>query len=91
MLDRFYVPGDWPSDVVSIDDAEAHHLLHVLRKRKGDRIEIFDGRGRSAEAEVLSLGRSAVEVRIVSRPELHEPSLDNGVTIAVAAAQIGTS
>jgi 16S rRNA (uracil1498-N3)-methyltransferase len=66
-LDRFYVPGQWPSDVVAVTGSEAHHLLHVLRKSRGDRIEIFDGRGRSAEAEIIDVGRREVEVRILSQ------------------------
>lgn len=84
MLDRFYIPGEWPSDVVALEESEAHHLSHVLRKRQGDRVEIFDGRGRCAEAEVVSISRREAEVRIVtpSLREAVEPA--TGVSIAVA-------
>ncbi len=83
-LDRFHVPGEWPSDVVAIVASEAHHLLHVLRKSRGDRIEIFDGSGRSAEAEVIDLGRRNVEVRIVSQSITQDVEAKSQVWLAVA-------
>lgn len=82
--DRFHVPAPWPSDVVSIAGQEAHHLLHVMRKSKGDRIEIFDGAGRSAEAEIIEARRRDVEARIVSPPVDENTRSTGQVSIAVS-------
>ncbi len=84
MLDRFYIPGEWPSDVVAMGESEAHHLSHVLRKQRGDHIEIFDGCGRSAEAEVTSVGRRDVEVRVLTHPHHQETPAAAQVWLAVA-------
>lgn len=83
MLDRFYIPGPWPSDVLTLAESEAHHLLHVLRKARGDRIAIFDGQGQSAEAEVISLGRRDAEARVISQVVRETATLD-AVWVAVA-------
>lgn len=44
---------------VVLDDAASRHV-RVLRLRPGDRVELFDGAGRSAEARLESIGDSVV-------------------------------
>lgn len=61
MSERFFVPAI--RDVTRIEGAEAHHLLHVLRAREGERVTLFDGSGREAVAEIVALRRSEVETR----------------------------
>jgi 16S rRNA (uracil1498-N3)-methyltransferase len=50
-------------DPLRIDGASFHHL-RVLRVAAGDRIEVFDGRGRAWEAEVLAVERDHAVVRL---------------------------
>lgn len=68
MPDRFYCPElSAPLDEsrqVSLSGAEAHHLAHVLRKKEGDEIEIFDGRGNSAVATIVSCKKSKAVVEV---------------------------
>ena len=45
-----------------LSPAEAHHAVHVLRLRAGDPVEVFDGRGGSAEARLAEVARGAVTV-----------------------------
>ncbi len=71
---RFYLPStDWLSEPVLIGD-EARHLSQVLRTKAGEKITIFDGKGRRASAEVLSVSRDRVSLRVgeilPSRPPL---------------------
>ena len=43
---RFYCPPENISkDKIYIDDKNAHYIKNVLRLKKGDEIEIFDGKG----------------------------------------------
>lgn len=56
-----------PEEVVAIGDAEAHHLLHVLRVSPGDSLTLFDGRGGEFAGEVVATQRSAVEIRVSER------------------------
>lgn len=68
---RFFLsPDAWDGQPVLGGD-EAKHAAQVLRVRAGDRIVVFDGRGRSARAEVLEVGKSAVRLslgEVLSRP-----------------------
>jgi 16S rRNA (uracil1498-N3)-methyltransferase len=51
---------------VTLEGEEARHLRAVLRARPGDRVTLFDGAGREAEAEVIQVGRDEVACRTVS-------------------------
>lgn len=61
MSERFFVPAI--GEATRIEGIEAHHLLHVLRARIGERVTLFDGSGREAVAEIVDLRRSEVETR----------------------------
>ncbi|NLF30611.1 MAG: 16S rRNA (uracil(1498)-N(3))-methyltransferase [Planctomycetes bacterium] len=60
---RFFTE-DLSASPVVLADREAHHALHVLRLRAGDRVELFDGRGLRALGVISRAGRSEVEVAI---------------------------
>ncbi|MEY4181303.1 MAG: Ribosomal small subunit methyltransferase [Planctomycetota bacterium] len=66
MPSRFFVEPPITEDTIELVDAEAHHLLHVLRAKTGDVIALFDGTGREFEGEVGRLRRSSVEVFVRS-------------------------
>jgi 16S rRNA (uracil1498-N3)-methyltransferase len=84
MLDRFYIAGPWRDDRLQVEGSEAHHLLHVLRKRAGDRIEVFDGQGRSAEAEVVAIGRSDAQVLVLAWPPAEPSPPSDSIWLAAA-------
>jgi len=60
---RFFVP-DLTGPQASLPAGECHHALNVLRLRAGDAVELFDGRGRSAEGRVVQVGRDGVVVDV---------------------------
>ena len=50
---RFFIPGEmWRDEGVVFPDSEARHATQVLRLGAGERVEIFDGTGRAAQAEL---------------------------------------
>lgn len=60
---RFHLPPEsWQTGSLTGD--EARHLAQVLRIKPGETIAVFDGRGRRAEAEVLTVSRDHVSLRI---------------------------
>lgn len=67
MSDRFFSSQPITSDRVTLGDAEAHHLLHVMRAKAGQRVTLFDGSGAEFDAEIAKCGRSDVEVRVLER------------------------
>jgi 16S rRNA (uracil1498-N3)-methyltransferase len=80
-MHRFHLPpNDWSSRTIT--GSEAHHARSVLRLQPGDRVVLFDGRGREATAEIAAPDSAAVQLRI-----LHEtvtPPLPARITLAQA-------
>ncbi len=64
VLPRFYVPGLDRIGEITLPADEGRHLARVLRLHRGDRILVFDGRGREWIAEVAAAERT-VRVRIL--------------------------
>ncbi len=52
-------------DTVSLNPEESHHLIHVMRKKKGDKIELSNGQGSYFSAEILQI-ESPVLLKILS-------------------------
>lgn len=52
---RLLVPGAQEGEV-SVSGPRLHYLLHVLRVRAGDVLEVFDGDGLAFDAKVVSVG-----------------------------------
>jgi 16S rRNA (uracil1498-N3)-methyltransferase len=75
-------PLDAIGRVVPLPDDEAHHLLRVLRRRAGDEIVVFDGRGSEWAARVATAGRNGATIEIGGeRLPAAEPAV--AVTLAV--------
>lgn len=55
--------------------AEHHHLFRVLRRRRGDPLELRDGRGLVARARVESVDRREARLRVESVTEPEPPAL----------------
>ena len=83
-MPRFYV--DQPLDGASSSDlilpAGAARHVQVLRLQPGAAITLFDGSGAEWQAEVTSMGRSEVVVRLQER-QLVQRELGQDVTLAV--------
>jgi 16S rRNA (uracil1498-N3)-methyltransferase len=71
MSDRFFSETPIAGADAIIDGPEAHHLLHVMRGRVGDRITVFDGSSAEFDAEVTRCDRSQVKLRILRRREVN--------------------
>src|SRR5439155_26215794 len=65
---RFYVaPEQWNPDAPTLAGAEAHHARDVLRMNRGEKLVLFNGRGREMTAEVVDLNGDEIRLR-----KLHE-------------------
>jgi 16S rRNA (uracil1498-N3)-methyltransferase len=73
-------PDDWPS--AALTGSEAHHARNVLRLQPGDRVVLFDGRGREGTAEITALDSAAVQLRILHAAVT--PPLRGRITLAQA-------
>ncbi len=67
MSERFFSSEPIVAEHVTLDGAEAHHLIHVMRAGAGDSVTLFDDSGAEFTAQIEKAGRSAVELRIIAR------------------------
>jgi 16S rRNA (uracil1498-N3)-methyltransferase len=63
---RFYVPDLTEGAVVALPPTEAHHAAHVLRLAPGAPVELFDGCGRAASAQIATIRRGNVTAQVES-------------------------
>ena len=67
-MHRFYIPPEnWNPDALVLTNAEAHHARDVLRLKRGDKLVVFNGRGREITAEIVDLAKDEIDLR-----KLHE-------------------
>jgi 16S rRNA (uracil1498-N3)-methyltransferase len=65
-MDRFFYPMLAHGMTVTLLDEEFHHLVHVLRGKVGQRVELFDGQGASVEAVVEKLSKREAQLSLVT-------------------------
>jgi 16S rRNA (uracil1498-N3)-methyltransferase len=83
-MQLFYIPNLNPQEPYAImDEEEARHCLKVLRKKRGDRIQVIDGKGHMYEAEIAGDEVKNCQVRIIAElPD--EQARSFKLTIAIA-------
>jgi RNA methyltransferase, RsmE family len=93
MPPRFYAPGPSeapsktdapPTDtLITLDEGESHHLIHVLRSNVGDEVELFDGRGGKTRGVVESIRKRAALIKVIAPWEI-TPAPTCKIVLAVA-------
>jgi len=64
-MHRFYLPpAACSGSTLSLDGREAHHALHVLRIRQGERVLVLDGAGREFTCELVEANRDSVGLAV---------------------------
>ena len=67
-MHRFYISSEqWNPDALVLSGSEAHHARNVLRMKRGEKLVLFNGRGREITAEIVDLGNDQIQLR-----KLHE-------------------
>lgn len=83
MARRYHVCPLPPPGIQDLPGAVAHHLGAVLRRRPGDRVVLFDGRGQEACATLREVARGRVAAEVEPAVQVvREPRVR--VTLAVA-------
>jgi len=82
VADRFYLPELPRAETATLTGDEAHHLGRVRRLASGARVELFDGRGGWCRAEVVQVGKHAVELKLDEFAT--EPTPPFALTLATA-------
>lgn len=67
-MHRFYVaPENWDARAPALRGSEAHHAGNVLRMQTGDKLVLFNGKGRELTAEIAAIADDEIRLR-----KLHE-------------------
>lgn len=76
-MPRFFVPSDCiDENKVVIRGSDAHHLSHVLRMAKGDKVTLCDMGRREHECKITGFFEDGVELEILSTKESsNEPTV----------------
>jgi 16S rRNA (uracil1498-N3)-methyltransferase len=70
---RFFLPTESWADQPALTGDEARHLSQVLRMRVGQEITVFDGLGHRAEAEILTISRERVSLKLGETLSTRQP------------------
>lgn len=82
MPHRFYCPELIETGSITLSDAEAHHLTHVLRHQPDDLVELFNGAGLVAASRVASVRKRDVDLEVVTLRQ--DPQPETVLTLATA-------
>jgi 16S rRNA (uracil1498-N3)-methyltransferase len=62
-MHRFYIsPESWNPDALTLSGSEAHHARDVLRMNPGEKLVLFNGRGREVTAEIIDLATDEIRL-----------------------------
>jgi 16S rRNA (uracil1498-N3)-methyltransferase len=66
MIQTFlFSPDDQTDEMITIGGSEAHHMVSVLRLRKGEMVRLIDGRGTAHVCELIAAGGRKADCRII--------------------------
>ena len=67
MAERFFSETPITGPLALLAGSEAHHLLHVMRAKPGDRVILFDGSGTEFLAQVQQARRAEVQLQVIEQ------------------------
>lgn len=64
--ERYYYPSQLSANEhIHLEDEEAHHMIRVMRARVGDTVELVNGKGILAEAQITNLSKVTAELKVI--------------------------
>lgn len=88
-MHRFYLPPtDCKTLPLTLAGREAHHALHVLRVRHGDKVTILDGAGREFLCRVENFDRDKVQLAVMETKQIPPPPCQITLLQAVPKGKI---
>ena len=84
MHNRFFCkPEDVKDNLILISDKkEIHHIVNVLRFNRGDKVVVFDGRGKEFDGAINKINKNEVEISIMKITEKNKRPFN--ITLACA-------
>ena len=70
---------------IILEKSSSHHLIKVLRKKEGDELVLFDGKGNSCLGVISNIHRSEVQLDVI---DIFKKSLRSGIEINLGQSLI---
>ena len=88
-MHRFYLPPEHcAGHTLRLDGREAHHALHVLRLKRGERVSVLDGAGNELFCEVEAAARDSVALSVKEKKSNPPPPYALTLLLAVPKGKI---
>ncbi|HEY5042305.1 MAG TPA: RsmE family RNA methyltransferase [Verrucomicrobiae bacterium] len=82
-MHRFYLPPEnCRNNLLRLDGREAHHALHVLRLKRGERVAVLDGAGHEFLCDVQDATKNSVALEVKEKKLSPPPA--SAITLLVA-------
>lgn len=75
-IPRLYLPGDYQSgQVLNLTKEQTHYALTVLRLKADHPLEVFDGKGHQAQAQLQIINKREAQITLgeIQRPNTESP------------------
>jgi len=72
---RFFSAHEAVNGQVAVDGEEFHHVVHVMRHRAGDEVEIVNGRGRLVHGRIAAVKSHSLSVAVHGGEDFPMPPL----------------
>jgi 16S rRNA (uracil1498-N3)-methyltransferase len=72
---RFFTANEAVNGQVAVDGDEFHHIVHVMRHRAGDEVEIVNGRGRLIHGRIAAIKSHSLLVAVHGGEDFPMPPL----------------
>ncbi len=82
MLPYFYHPHSITNEHVTFDEETSKHIAGVLRMKKGEKLQITDGRGHLHTGEIVDDHRKKTSIQITGSIKVSPP--ERKITIAIS-------
>lgn len=88
-MHRFFLPPEkCHAQLLRLDGREAHHALHVLRLKRGERVTVLDGAGRSFLCDVENTAKDSLALKIQETISTPTPPCPITLLVAVPKGKI---
>jgi 16S rRNA (uracil1498-N3)-methyltransferase len=88
-MHRFFLPPEnCRGDSLRLDGREAHHALHVLRLKRGERVTVLDGKGGEFFCDVENAGKDFLSLAVCEKKVHAENPCPISLLVAIPKGKI---
>ena len=88
-MHRFYLPPEnCRGTPLRLDGREAHHALHVLRLKRGERVTVLDGAGNEFLCDVENAAKDSLTLAVKEKKTTPAPACSLTLLVAIPKGKI---